>query len=600
MKIFYCTLTFLFLVLVSCSPEETSGKEELPLPEAGRVRLYLPASIVLMPATRAAATEEENALSRLDIYIFDDQDVLEQVIPEATIEETAGSNWVEFDAGSGMKSFYLVANARMLSALNVTPGETSLAQFRELATDEMDQLMTPPLLMSGYRENVDVTADNVISIDLSHRVAKLEISNEPLRSGLTISTAKLSGGSASVHLFDHATGSLTAAAVDLTFAYEADKAYYVPATGNMNVTLSGVWTGSETTYELNFTAGRMAPNALSRLRVPDFGTTETISSLDVSVPAKTIASPGTDDYSGITWLGGDQYAIITDKKDGFYTATIELSASGVTTFTRSEFIQSSATSRDCEGIVYHPGRGTLFISGEKDQEILEYRLDGTKTGNKLAVPGMFSSTQITSNYGFEALGYDETTGRFWTTTEASLPIDGGAVTTSSTRKFNLHRIQAFDEDLQPAGQYVYKSENRTANGSYSQYAFGIPAITALPDGKLLVMEREFYVSTGFLYVGSFVDVNIFLVDPTDAVDVTLVSDLTSIESEDSQFLTKIPLGNINTGLLSGISNYEGMCLGPVLADGTRSMLLINDSQEGYGKFLGEYLKLLKLSYNPAY
>ena len=41
---------------------------------------------------------------------------------------------------------------------------------------------------------------------------------------------------------------------------------------------------------------------------------------------------------------------------------------------------------------------------------------------------------------------------------------------------------------------------------------------------------------------------------------------------------------------STLANYEGMCLGPVLNDGSQSIILISDSQEQYGGVLKDWFK----------
>jgi hypothetical protein len=60
------------------------------------------------------------------------------------------------------------------------------------------------------------------------------------------------------------------------------------------------------------------------------------------------------------------------------------------------------------------------------------------------------------------------------------------------------------------------------------------------------------------------------------------------------------LANFTTRL-SGVSynlaNYEGMCLGQVLDDGTQTLLLINDSQGGAGNHgfrIKDYIKVILL------
>jgi hypothetical protein len=43
-----------------------------------------------------------------------------------------------------------------------------------------------------------------------------------------------------------------------------------------------------------------------------------------------------------------------------------------------------------------------------------------------------------------------------------------------------------------------------------------------------------------------------------------------------------------------LADFEGMCLGPTLPDGTRTLLLIADSQKGSGGWTKEYVKVILL------
>ena len=103
---------------------------------------------------------------------------------------------------------------------------------------------------------------------------------------------------------------------------------------------------------------------------------------------KDVAS---SNYSGITRLDGNRYAVVSDKeeKSGFRIFTIDIDTLtgrvlSVTADTLRGF--RPAASRDEEGICYFPESGTLFISGEEDQQILEYDTLGLPTGRKLDVP----------------------------------------------------------------------------------------------------------------------------------------------------------------------------------------------------------------------
>ncbi len=143
---------------------------------------------------------------------------------------------------------------------------------------------------------------------------------------------------------------------------------------------------------------------------------------------------GTANYSGIAPLGGERYALVSDKEptDGFFVFTIQQdSVTGEVQRVALEDFRGNPvprldakglSQRDCEGIAFCPERGTLFISGEGDQQIAEYAPDGAPTGNALNVPAIFRA--IVPNGGFESLTYKSTTRRFWPTTEFPLPRDG--------------------------------------------------------------------------------------------------------------------------------------------------------------------------------
>lgn len=145
-------------------------------------------------------------------------------------------------------------------------------------------------------------------------------------------------------------------------------------------------------------------------------------------------------------------------------------------------------------------------------------------------------------------------------------------------------------------QYAYRTESPEVKKQGRIYAFGVPAITALPDGRLLVLEREFYVSEG--YIGSWVKNKLFVVNPAEATPITASTDLASLP--DSDFLQKQLLTTFTTSLklkTRDLANYEGMCLGPKLEDGRQTLLLISDAQGGFGNSLykmKDFLQVLLL------
>ena len=357
-------------------------------------------------------------------------------------------------------------------------------------------------------------------------------------------------------------------------------------------------------------------------------------------------------YSGITHLGADRYAVVSDKEtmDGFYVFTIRLdSVTGKVMDVVAEpmmgIVADSArlSTRDQEGIAYVAQRNSVFISGEGDQRIIEHSLDGHQTGCELAVPVQLGTDAIYPNYGFEALCFSPHDGLFWTMTELTLKADGRRSTYQKGRGAEacLLRLQAFGADLLPARQYAYRtdgaaatatttatattaslrhslgdqiSENSTTTSAQpspttpkpssttaKSYASGVVALTALSDGSLLVLEREFYVAPK--YIGSWVRNKIYHVRLADTPPVTFDKPLS--ELPDTAFVQKELVAEFKTSLnltVRNLANYEGMCLGPQLTDGRQTLLLISDSQANYGNNLyrmKDYIRVVTFRYSST-
>ena len=285
------------------------------------------------------------------------------------------------------------------------------------------------------------------------------------------------------------------------------------------------------------------------------------------------------EYSGITHISGNRYAVVDDKLKGggilFFSIPIDEDGSvGTVRMQVADGTkQAAGKARDCEGIAFERASGTLYVSSE-DQEIRGYDLTGRETGKAFRIPKDMGSKNITSFRGFESLTFNEATGLFWTTTEGPLKKD--------TFLPDILRLQSFDQDGKPADRYLYQTdEPAKSSANTAAYVFGVPALAALDDGRLLVLEREVYVPKGSFWdklQKSFTAMNLYLVDP--------VHDTAGI-------LRKSLLCSFRTGALD-LANFEGMCLGPVLPDGTRTLVLIADSQKGSGGLTNEYVKVILL------
>lgn len=359
-------------------------------------------------------------------------------------------------------------------------------------------------------------------------------------------------------------------------------------------------------------------------------------------------TPG--DYSAIVPVDQNVYAIVDDKDqtDGYKLLELEVDrrkgklahAQLIETVGMTQRrADGVGTNRDCEGACYFAPAGTVFVSGEAHQDILEYDREGNPTGRHLAVPDCMSRTKIAINLGFEALTYNAVQHRFWTTTEGMLPADGSLLPTISEAEYNpLHPLQtsaklepveteqphqsaeaftpvedgrsfnidqqdaptaevetelleeqpqirlrllSFDDKLQPSLSYIYRMDDPIANQKEGNGVHGVASLLALDNGKMLVLEREGFCPKWKL--GAFVNHKIYIVDLTQEQPVKLDTPMTEVSDE--QVVKKELLVEFKTKFnlfKRTLANYEGMCLGPRLDDGRQTLLLIADSQHGMG------------------
>ena len=262
-------------------------------------------------------------------------------------------------------------------------------------------------------------------------------------------------------------------------------------------------------------------------------------------------------YSGITALGNSRYAVVSDKSEteGFFILHIETdSAKGCITSLENEGFQSSGLpNRDVEGICYRPTTNTVFISGEKDNEVYEYTLDGKRTGQRLEMPDIFKKAG--HNYGLESLTYDRKRHLFYTTSERVLKGD------------SLLRIQSFSDNLKPGFCYYYKPDEPISK----KHFYGVSELCALEDGRLLVLERQIHVPK--LKLGASTIIRIYETTPTDKpiLEKRLVK----------EFRTRLSLTSRK------FANYEGLCE----IQGNR-LLLIADSQNRFKGFLRDWFLII--------
>ena len=251
-------------------------------------------------------------------------------------------------------------------------------------------------------------------------------------------------------------------------------------------------------------------------------------------------------------------------------------------------IAGRGQSADREDVAYDAERGTVWIADERDAgdprrpSLVEVDpFDGREVARlRMASEGPLSVyATIRPNYGFEAISRTEDSKSMWTANEEALTIDGPL---ASPPAGSIVRLQEFDDEERPVRQVAYVTDPVghlmiSPPAAVGEDRSGVSALIALPDeDELLVLERALAGDSSGM--GGF-RIRIYLADTDDATDVSAHPFRTGLAGRtDWRPAVKTLLFERRFGL--PVANFEGMALGPRLANGDRSLLLIADNGGG--------------------
>ncbi len=207
-----------------------------------------------------------------------------------------------------------------------------------------------------------------------------------------------------------------------------------------------------------------------------------------------------------------------------------------------------STSHDWEGAAYtDPARNSITLSDEDRPALTEFRLSDGAFIRNITPPSVY--TQRRPNLGFESLTSRERSDQYWIANEEALAIDGPISTPTAGTDVRLSLLA-----VAPAAaprllrQIVYRTEpihGAVINGARS----GLSDLVALPDGRLLALERSFALASP-LFLTRVYEVN------TTATDVR----------DQNNGLVTGTFSHCGKTLIysGGNNNLEGLCLGPRL------------------------------------
>ena len=335
-------------------------------------------------------------------------------------------------------------------------------------------------------------------------------------------------------------------------------------------------------------------------------------------------------YSGIAHLYDDIYAVVSDKSDSalYFNFRIQVNPKtgeleqvenlGFTERTDGTLNDgkpwlAQEKGFDHEAIV-KVSDSTLVIASEgycrlKEYPILPISADTVTVGYPQNLwESRWPSSEFYPNYNFESLAFDSVHQYLWTIPESTLRKDGQPATPQNglTNQLRLMRLDwgkmkedsnkeeyseqvSSKKDSRYMMTYAYQMDQPSTHKKADIYVMGVSELCALPDGQLLVLEREAFIPK--IKIGAFCKCKLYLINPLNSEEFSMKEKFSS----DTPFLKKRLLAEWKTGLsLSkrSFANYEGMCLGPKLEDGSQVVILLSDSQDQYAGVLKDWFKTI--------
>jgi len=296
----------------------------------------------------------------------------------------------------------------------------------------------------------------------------------------------------------------------------------------------------------------------------------------VPLPARGF---GAEELSGIAWVGSGRFLLVGDGgQQAVWDAWIDIDPS------TGRILAQSITARvpvpglgtDVEGVAIDRMSGTFLAADEASAAIRRFDLASFAACGSLRIPPIFAPPNMRPNFGFEALGCLR--GEAWTANEEALVSDGPV---SSTQAGAWVRLQRFDAEGFPAGQWAYRCDPISGMTDLVDVErSGIVDLVPWDRHTVLVLEREF----GGSVIPDFRS-RLYAVDLSAATDVSNVQMLAA-----GGFVPAAKTLLWQRGF--PFSNFEGMALGPPLAGGRRSLILVSDDGGGVG---GQNQRLLALA-----
>lgn len=308
--------------------------------------------------------------------------------------------------------------------------------------------------------------------------------------------------------------------------------------------------------------------------------------------------------SGIDYdAAADRYYLVSDDRSRhaptrFYTARLAIDADGfhdvalqtVVTLLRPDGLPYAVDEADGEAIRFDATTNSVWWSSEGGRRVDAGRvsavdpfvrrnaLDGRALGEVPLDPMFRFGTPGRGPRGdlvFEGLSLSPDRQSLWVAMEAPLRQDGPVPTVASGAwtRLSLHRRAADGGFGALAAQYAYPVDPIPGGAWTSLHRQnGVSEVLAIDDDRLFVLERALTLGAGWR-------IRLYEAERTGATDVAAVDALAGAAFVP---MTKRLVLDFDT-LGVRIDNLEGLCFGPTLANGHRTLVLVSDDNFNPGE-----------------
>jgi len=292
--------------------------------------------------------------------------------------------------------------------------------------------------------------------------------------------------------------------------------------------------------------------------------------------------------SGITCMADGTFLAVADDarkgESGLYRVGISLSDDGEkilsATVSTNDMVRLEGAV-DLEAVAWDPLSGRVWAADESKRTIAEYDPETGRRLSLLELPAVMRTAR--GNLGYESLTISPDGRTLWTCNEEALSVDGCRSSFATGTVVRLLKYVRPDARThwKLAAMYPYRTEKwRNPRPFGSLCRRGVADLTALPDGSLLVLERDLSFTESFSGELSFAVFR--LPRPESATDVTALSSLDGDVAWEPAAKVEVASGH---GALVAYGNFEGMCLGPKRTDGRQTVLLVSDAGDGFSRAL---------------